>query len=300
VKFSLLFDNSGDVLPFEVKYNHELFEFFVETVISKEQNSFSNDQVLYRELDSKITHLHWAISNTNEIIYELIGNSFNQHADLENYLDQRFLNQLHSDWAFSHYHDIDVDQLRFSQNMRQSKIGNKLHELLSDDIRVIRTQSAIEKLGRGYAFHELNMAIHRLERSFTRLEFKADEKWQVFENPFLDTMVTNNDKVNFSFGYTYVGRQYYNKFRYFDTKLECPDNYNYENLELAFQVSLEQPETIPFSTEALAWARANNIKMVAEQIPIANLVDLTNNLFEYRKILYRNSKHNNNARIILN
>ena len=300
MKFSLLFDNSGDVLPFEVKYNHELFEFFVETVISKEQNSFSNDQVLYRELDSKITHLHWAISNTNEIIYELIGNSFNQHADLENYLDQRFLNQLHSDWAFSHYHDIDVDQLRFSQNMRQSKIGNKLHELLSDDIRVIRTQSAIEKLGRGYAFHELNMAIHRLERSFTRLEFKADEKWQVFENPFLDTMVTNNDKVNFSFGYTYVGRQYYNKFRYFDTKLECPDNYNYENLELAFQVSLEQPETIPFSTEALAWARANNIKMVAEQIPIANLVDLTNNLFEYRKILYRNSKHNNNARIILN
>ena len=300
MKFSLLFDNSGDVLPFEVKYNHELFEFFVETVISKEQNSFSNDQVLYRELDSKITHLHWAISNTNEIIYELIGNSFNQHADLENYLDQRFLNQLHSDWAFSHYHDIDVDQLRFSQNMRQSKIGNKLHELLSDDIRVIRTQSAIEKLGRGYAFHELNMAIHRLERSFTRLEFKADEKWQVFENPFLDTMVTNNDKVNFSFGYTYVGRQYYNKFRYFDTKLECPDNYNYENLELAFQVSLAQPETIPFSTEALAWARANDIKMVAEQIPIANLVNLTDNLFEYRKILYRNSKHNNNARIILN
>jgi len=300
VKFYLLFDNSGDVLPFEVKYNHELFEFFVDTVISKEQNSFSNDQLLYRELDSKITHLHWAISNTNEIIYELIGNSFNQQTDLENYLDQRFLNQLHSDWVFSHYHDIDVDQLRFSQNMRQSKIGNELHELLSDDIRVIRTQPAIEKLGRGYAYHELNMGIHRLEHSFTGLEFKADEKWQTFENPFLDTMVTNNDKINFSFGYTYVGRQYYNKFRYFDTKLECPDNYNYENLEMAFQLSLEQPETIPFSTEALAWAKTNNVKMVAEQVPIANLVDLTNNLFEYRKILYRNSKHNNNARIILN
>lgn len=300
MKFSLVFDNSGDTLPFEVKYNHELFEFFVDVISSKQQNSFSNDQELYRELDQKITHLHWAISSTNEVIHELTGNSFDQHTNLENYLNQQFLNQLHSDWAFSHQYDINVDQLRFNENMRSSKIGNKLHELLPDDIRIISARLAMEKLGRGYPFREINIGIHRLEHSFCKLEFKADEKWQVFQNPFLDTMVTNNDKVNFSFGYTYVGRQYYNKFRFFDTKLECPDNYNYENLELAFQLSLEQPETIPFSNEALAWAKSNGIRLVAEQIPIANLVDLTANLFDYRKILYRNSKDNNNVRIILN
>jgi hypothetical protein len=59
------------------------------------------------------------------------------------------------------------------------------------------------------------------------------------------------------------------------------------------------PETIPFSKESIQWANSQNIKLVAEQIPIANIVDLENNLFEYRKVLYRNSRDNNRARIIL-
>ena len=157
----------------------------------------------------------------------------------------------------------------------------------------------MEKLGYIYPYREVNLGVHNLERGFTQLEFKADSKWQVFNNPFLNTMITNNDKVNFSFGYTYVGRQYYNKFRFFDTKLECPDHFNYENLEFAFQLGLDMPETIPFSKEAQAWASEHGSKLIAEQIPIANIVDLENKLFEYRKMLYRNSRDNNRAQIIL-
>jgi hypothetical protein len=59
------------------------------------------------------------------------------------------------------------------------------------------------------------------------------------------------------------------------------------------------PETIPFSKEAQAWANEHSIKLIAEQIPIANIVDLENKLFEYRKMLYRNSRDNNRAQIIL-
>jgi hypothetical protein len=59
------------------------------------------------------------------------------------------------------------------------------------------------------------------------------------------------------------------------------------------------PETIPFSKEAQAWASGHDIKLIAEQIPIANIVDLENKLFEYRKMLYRNSRDNNRAQIIL-
>jgi hypothetical protein len=158
----------------------------------------------------------------------------------------------------------------------------------------------MEKLGYIYPYEEVNMSIHRLEKSFTQMEFKADNKWEVFENPFLNNMISNNDVVNFSFGYTYVGRQYYNKFKYFDSNLDCQDHYNYETLEFAFQMNLSRPETIPFSSEALNWATGQNIKLIAEQIPIANIVDLETNLVDYRKMLYRNSRDNNRAKIVLN
>jgi hypothetical protein len=299
MKFSLVFDKSGDILPFEVKYNHELFEFFVDQANKKSQNSFANDQEIYKDLDKKITHLHWAVSKTNEVLYDLVSKSFQQHTDLENYLDQQFLNRLHSDWVFSHYHDINIDDLRFSDNISQARLGSMLHELYPDEIRVIRTAPVMEKLGYIYPFREVNMGVHRLEESFNQIEFKADGKWAVFDNPFLDSMVSNNDVVNFSFGYTYVGRQYYNKFKYFDLNLECPDHYNYETLEFAFQLNLSVPETIPFSQEATFWANSQNIKLVAEQIPIANIINLESKLFDYRKMLYRNSRDNNRAQIIL-
>jgi hypothetical protein len=299
MKFSLVFDKSGDTLPFEVKYNHELFEFFVEQTNKKMQNSFTNDQELYRTLDKKITHLHWAVSKTNEVLNNLTGGSFKQHIDLENYLDQKFLNELHSDWVFSHRHDINIDKLRFSNNINQARLGGMLHELYPDEIREIKLAEAMEKIGYIFPFQEINLEVHRLENSFTRLEFKADDKWSVFDNPFLDTMISNNDIVNFSFGYTYVGRQYYNKFKHFDFNLECPDHYNYETLEFAFQLNLSAPETIPFSKEATEWANSQNIKLVAEQLPIANIIDLESKLFDYRKMLYRNSRDNNRAQIIL-
>lgn len=299
MKFSIVFDNSGDTLPFEVKYNHELFEYFVNQTNSRNQNSFSNDRCLYDDLDKKITHLHWAISKTNEVFYNLVDSSFKQHTDLENYLDQRFLNRLHSEWVFSHRHKVDIDRLRFSSDAPRASLGNRLHDMYPDEIRFPDIAPVLENIGYSYNFREINIGVHRLENSFNNLEFKADAKWDVFDNPFKDKLITNNDVVNFSFGYTYVGRQYYNKFKHFDTKLECPDNYNYENLEFAFQMNLSMPETIPFSKEAINWASKQNIKLVAEQVPIANIVDLENNLFEYRKILYRNSRDNNRAKIIL-
>jgi hypothetical protein len=300
MKFSLVFNNSGDSLPFEVVQNHELFEFFVDKTNQQSQNSFSDDKELYKDLDKKLTHLHWAISKSNEVLSDLVDQHFEQHTNLENYLDQSFLNKLHSDWVFSHYHDVDIDQLRHSDNMSKARLGSKLHEMYPDDLRVVKAAPVMEKLGYLYPYREVNMGVHRLESSFKNLEFKAPGKWDVFNNPFVDSITTNNDIVNFSFGYTYVGRQYYNKFRYFDTDLANPDHYNYETLEFAFQMNLSKPETIPFSKEALQWAESKNIKLVAEQIPIANLVDIDNKLFDYRQILYRNSRDGNSATIILN
>ena len=299
MKFSIVFKNSGDEIPFNVIYNHDLFEFFIDKVKEKQQNSFTDDQEVSKLVDKRITHLHWAISKTNEVLYDLIEQNFAQHTDLENYLDQHFLNKTHSDWVFSHYNNVDIDKLRYSKNINQAKIGNILHENYPDDICAITTAPAMEKLGYIYPFREVNMGVHRLESSFSNIEFKSELKWEVFENPFVDSLISNNDIVNFSFGYTYVGRQYYNKFRFFDLKLENPDHYNFETLEFAFQINLKKPETIPFSKEFVQWTQEKNIKCISEQVPIANIPDINENLFEYRKILYRNSRNNNRAELIV-
>jgi hypothetical protein len=301
MKFSLVFDNSGDTIPYEVLYNHELFEFFVARSNQQTQNSFSNSGMLYKKLNKKITQLHWSISKINEVLYSLINQSFDQHTNLENYLNQDFLNKTHCDWVGSQSKLIDIDQLRFSSDTELARLGNRLHEQYPDEIRQINTAAALDKLGYLYPYEEVNTAIHGLESSFNKsnLEFSADHKWKVFENPYLDTMISNNDIVNFSFGYTYVGRQYYNKFENFDNDLRYQDHYNYETLEFSFQLNLEKPQTISYSPESLAWAKQHNIKLVTTQLPIANILNLEQNLFEYRKILFRNSRDNNRVKIVL-
>lgn len=301
MKLTLVFDNSGDQLPFEIVYNYQLIEYFVDYANSHQQNSFSNNQILFRNVEPKITNLNWAISRTNEVLYDLTGTNFEQQQNVLNFLDQKFLNKTHCDWVKSQQINLNIDTLRNSSNSNQARLGTILHELYPDEIGLLKVAPALEKLGYLFAYEEVNMAVHRLETAFnqTNLEFKADNKWQVFDNPFWHSMISNNDIVNLSFGYTYVGRQYYNKFVCFDNNLEHDDHYNYETLELAFQLNLGKPQTIPFSNEFLEWAAKHNVKPVAEQIPIANLLNIDKNLFDYRKILFKNSRDNNRAKIIL-
>jgi hypothetical protein len=301
MKFSLVFDNSGDTLPFEVKYNHDLFVFFVEKANSAGQNSFSNHQYLFKQVEPKLTHIQWALSKTNEVLYDLIRISFKQQDTLGQYLDQDFLNMTHCDWVKSQECVVDIDKLRHSSSHNEARLGSILHEMYPDEIRKVKIAQIMDKLGYLYPYEEVNVAVHSLESQFNKfnLEFKADQKWDVFDNPYVDRMISNNDVVNFSFGYTYVGRQYYNKFVNFDNELRYSDHYNYEQLEYAFQLNLAKPQTVPFSVEFIEWAQRLGLKQVTDQIPIANLVDIDNNVSEYRKILYRNSRNNNRARIIL-
>lgn len=301
MKFFLVFENSGDAIPFTVTANGDLFEFFVDKITKEGKNHFSNKLQLASEVDKKLTALHWAISKTNEVLYSLIGQSFEQKNTLEDYLNQDFLNKIHADWVFSQYDIVDIDKMRFSNNHDVARIGNILHELYPDEIRQIKTAPAMEKLGYIYPYEEVNMSVHRLEQLFVfdNLEFSSDTKWEVFDNPFRKTMVSNNNIVNFAFAYTYVGRQYYDKFNHFDDTLQCKDHYNFETLENSFHVSLQKPQTIPYSTEFTKWAKESNVELIAKQIPIANIDNLSKNLFEYRKVIYRNSKASNQVTIKL-
>lgn len=298
MKIHLIFENTQDNIPFEVKYNHKLIEYFVKLAEEKNTNLFSDDGYVDQNCNKLLTEIHWALGKTNEILPILIGKNFTQNDNILEYLDQKFLNKQHEDWVFSQENIINIDELRFSKNTNQARLGSNLHEQYPDNIRNIKLAEAMEKLGYIFPYEEVNLTVHRLESFFSRdIEYKSAHKWDVFDNPYKYDFESNNDIVNFSFAYTYVGRQYYDKWKNYDTNLECKDHYNYETLEWAFQINLAQPETIPHSQEFLHWCEQNGVRPLTTQIPVANIVDLRENLHYYRKILYNNSRQRNSARL---
>ena len=300
MKFSLVFENSNDILEFDVVSNADILEHLIQQSNTNHCNAFTDDNQIFKQVNKHLNEMNTAVGLTNSIMSNLSKIRFKENTDLLENFDQKFLNQQHEQWVFSQQQLINIDELRFSTNLEISRLGWKLHELYPDEIRSIRLAEAMIKLGFIFPYEEVNMTIHRLEESFTEnIEFKSDLKWQVFDNPFLDRMVSNNDIVNFNLGYTYVGRQFYNKWQFWDSNLECADHYNYETLEYAFQLNLARPQTIPYSKEFIEWCQLKQIPPITTQIPIANLVDIEKNLKYYRTILYKNSKVKNRAKLVI-
>lgn len=297
MKFSLVFNNTGDSIPFDITHNDELIQYFVEKANADNENQFST--LTMESVPKKIKYLHDRISKVNEVLTLLISQQFDTSKD-DGYLNQRLLNKLHSDWALSQkINEIDIDVLRFSDNSSVSALAEQLHSMYPDEVRQVKLAPLLDKLGLLYDYEEINMGVHRLERSFRDVEFMSPNRYQVFDNPFMESMTSNNDIVNFKFGYTYVGRQYFNKFEMFDDALEFDDHYNYEQLEFSFNISLEKPQTIPHSIEFINWAKTNNVPLITAQLPIGNIPDLSKNLFNYRKIIYNNSIAGNSASLII-
>jgi hypothetical protein len=300
MKFNLVFENTRDIIPFEVTHNHTLFEWFVDRANLSDNNCFGDYGVVDASCNQLLNQLNWSLSKVNEVMWPLCEKTFPQCNNLIDYLNQKFLNNQHDLWVKSQFCTVDIDTLRYSEHSQKNKIGNKLHDMYPDEIRKIKLAEAMIKLGYIHAYEEVNLTVHRLESFFSNnIEFKSDNKWQVFDNPFVGQLKSTNDIVNFSFGYTYVGRQYYNKWKYFDTDLECTDHYNYETLEWAFQLNLDRPETVAYSPEFVQWCDQHSVPAVTTQLPIANVIDLDKNLHYYRTILYKNSQQNNRASLTL-
>jgi hypothetical protein len=301
MNLNLLFENTNDCIPLTVVANDGLIEYFVSKTNDARCNRFSDSQHISNTVSTLLSELHTALSLTNSIMPSLCDIRFPENTNLLDYLDQRFLNKQHEQWVLSQNQIVNIDVLRFSTDKQISEIGWKLHDMLPDDIRKLRLAETMQKLGFIFPYEEVNMTVHRLENFFsTDIEFKSDAKWKVFDNPFVDSMVSSNNVVNLSFGYTYVGRQYYDKWQYWDTNLECVDHYNYETLEYAFQLNLSRPQTISYSKEFVSWCEQTGAKPIACQLPIANIVDLEKNLKYYRTMLYNNSKAGNQVKLTIN
>lgn len=296
--FYLKFELSDDVIPFQTVKNESLIKWFIEKANTAEFNNFKVDEGWVNDVTREISTLGKNLLDCQDVL-SYLGIHFDIKEDPSLWLDQDYLNELHSEWVKSQDQMINIDDLRRSVTSEIKSLGEKLHDMYPDDIRVIRLAEAMEKIGLIEQYEDINMSVHRLEKLLRDpIDFASMDRYGIFDNEKFDETEFNDDRTNFSFSYTYLGRQNHDKWVNFDDGTNN-DYYNFEKLEQTFNIGLCQPETRPFSPEFIKWCREKGLRPIGETVAIANIPDLQKNLFFYRKMLYNNGKAGNRASLTL-
>ena len=90
MNFSLVFDSTGDSIPFQTVNNvsADVLCYYVDYLNTYSLNKFDNINSTGKSIDSAISKLHSAIEECNEFIYELLDRYIETYNFEEN-LDQR-------------------------------------------------------------------------------------------------------------------------------------------------------------------------------------------------------------------
>ncbi len=79
MKFSLVFDKSGDYIEFDVINNHDILEYFVSQCQENDCNSFTDDGIVANSVDNLLNDLHNAVSLTNSVMRHLCELRFQEN-----------------------------------------------------------------------------------------------------------------------------------------------------------------------------------------------------------------------------
>lgn len=296
MNFSLIFKNSGDVIPFS-PINQEVLEFYIEQLNQQSFNNFYPDQTDKGEqILAKISSLHSSIQKANIWAYDIVGTKFDEYST-EDYLSQDILNQTHVDWAKAHLLTYDIQEKRKQSNF--SGLAEELYNLYPDNEQFVLTSSILEKLGLIDQFRKINDDLHAVEESFSNVVYSVNpHKIQVAlaENKHMATTLTNNI-ANIRLVFNHLGRTLYNKFNFFDNNLQYDDENTYDQLTGKIAISLSPPQTIPLSKEYVSWCQRHNREPVGNRLNLGNISNLYENLQQYRIIIFRNLLENNSFSI---
>lgn len=288
--FSLIFENSGDVLPF-TSVNTDVLVYYVESINRLGINKFSISTSVSNSVDQNITALDSVIKKFNNLpITHILDTEIAERRGLE-YLDQHYLNQLHADWVRFQKCKYHIQLQRNKYN--SSPITEQIHDCYSDDISVVRVGDVLDKLKLKEEFDDINFYIHRLESCFSYVKAAADTpEWIEIPNPF-DKNLLSNDIANLTIDFNHLGRTLYNKFQMFDHKFECDDENSYNELLKDVAIKIKPPETIPLSQQYIDACHAAGRTPRGNFLNIGNLINLNERLTEYRKIVYNNTQARN-------
>jgi hypothetical protein len=294
MNFSVVFQNSGDSIPFQTisTTTADVLVYYVENLNNCNSNKFSSG--IGRNIKSTVDKLHSTIVKCNDFVYELVDQYIDTYTE-EEYLEQKNLNKLHADWV--NFHNISYNILK-KKSQYGSEQSEHIHTMFPDSIPEPPIGTIIDKLGMSNLFGDINLSIHQVEALFRNARFSTAE-WIEMPNIFTKSILSNSI-CNFSLPFNHLGRSLYDKFLDFDHNLEFDDENSFNELVGLVTITLMPPQTILLSSEYVEWCREHNRVPCGNNLNIGNIPDLNKRLTDYRKIIFRNTLQNNNFSIQLN
>ena len=291
MKFSLVFENSGDSIPFD-PVNQEILEFYIEQLNQQSLNGFfSMDQHHGQKILDRISAFNLNILEVNKWLDELMDIKFDT-LTTEEYLSQQVLNKLHADWVNSQSLLYNIPEKRKQFNF--SGLAEKIHEKFPDNIPTPTLSNVLSKLELTDIYKSLNNPhIHGLEAAFNNVRYTVNDTWTIVSNNYFPKSSLTNNVANLKLSFNHLGRTLYNKFQNFDRNLECDDENSFNELLGFVTLSLVPAQTIPLSIEYLTWCKQHNKVPSGDFLNIGNIPDLYENLTNYRIIIFRNLLSNN-------
>lgn len=296
MNFSLVFEHSGDTIPF-VALNPEILEYYVNQINQCGLNKFwLQDKQIPVDIRNYIETLIKTTVSVNQWLLPLTDNSISVFEG-KDCLDQDNLNAIHAQWVSLQKIQVDINRKR--KELGYSEFIEGVHDLYPDSERFPQLGDVITKLNKTKEFDSLNWPlIHRLERSFSRIRMSCSDDWVEFHNPFSKKYVTL-DTSNFCLPFNHLGRSQYDKFINFDLDLQHNDENTFNEFLGFVELNLDMPQTKSYSQEYLSWCSANGRTPSGEFIPLGNIPDLSTNLKKYRIMILQNLELGNSIHINL-
>ena len=291
MSYSLVFNNSGDAIPFD-PINQNVLDFYIDQLTHQGLNSFFPcNQHLGKLILHRIDAIKSCIQDVNEWLSDLADTKFERY-DCELYLDQQVLNLIHARWVQLQSIPYDIQEKRKQFNF--DGIAEQIHNMFPDDIQHPPIGVVIEKIGKKNIFDSLNHShVHKIETLFYDMKYQVSTSWVKIANNHFPKTILNNNISNLSISFNHLGRTLYNKFLNFDHKLECDDENSYDEFLGFVTLNLQPAQTIGYSNEYLQWCKSHNKEPIGDFLNIGNIPNLYENLAKYRTIVFKNLLANN-------
>ena len=298
MKFYLVFENSGDSIPF-VSEKADLLEYYISFVNDHNVNKFSPKNDLAIKLETALQNIKDVISQYNTTKASEFTGKFLIRNKVEDYLNQEYLNYIHCQWANSNHIEYTFNELK------KLNIENRytwLLDQLPDDDRVIFASEIVYKYNVQELYFNVNYAVHTIENFFHCIKYQGDFdenwEWKEIKNIFPKNY-TSNSTANLSICYNHYGRSLYNKFLNQSGTVFHDDENTYNQLNGFLNLSLHPSQTIQYSKEYLHWCNQINKEPGGNNLNIGNIPNLPDHLTEYRKIIYRNTLAQNKFTLLI-
>jgi hypothetical protein len=294
MNFSIVFDNTGDSIPF-VSVNTEILEYYVNFLNSNGGNHFECFDNITVDVHRTIADLKNISLELNQWVPEIIGQEIPIYSNDE-YLNQVNLNQLHADWVQSQHRKYDIDANRKLHGV--GSLAEQIHNKFPDDIRFPCVDEVIDTIGQTNQYRQINLLVHKLEMMFGFLKFQSADKFYLStDNIFDKQQVLTHNLANLRMMFVHSGRTRYNKFTNFDNQFD--DENTYDQLVGYVSLHLTRPETVPFSNEYVNWCQQVNKVPLGEHLNFGNIPDIESRLKDYRVVVLRNLSQYNKFSIQL-